>query len=544
MSTQAGGGHSFTSSGQQLLASFLTEIQSENSQDVSVVCCDGVVSLPRLLVASLSPCLATCLAGAAGGEQPALLLPHNTTHHIRTLVSCLVAGTEETIPPHFHTTFHWVDFTRPRNWTVAGITSGNAQASQHPAEQKPGGLEEKFSQFARRRRSHSSRGTARNGTKQHPSAQSSECASAVTPTTTSTGSNATLDIISRNIGLPIQLQLAVAADQPPPSPSPTIQCEDTADMAVSWLTEAACPPAKSEEERKETQEPAVPKVSSGSSSSSSQCSQCGKVLYDRHCLRRHEAAVHQGLRPHPCPHCSRGFAGRTDLAAHISSVHQRNKSFVCEVCGTALSSLKALQVHSLIHAGPDTKQQACPLCTKTFRHRNTLTKHVARVHQFDATSQLVCTVCSPHRLFRHLEGLRRHQRKLHSTQRDFPCEECGAAFAFNYDLSRHKRRAHPPHHQHAYREGETVYLCNPPGGAVVITEPFPLEGDIVQFTIEHPGVGERQIQQQQQEDEEEEMEEEAPARREVEGEEEDFGNYTQYQTVQIKGLSYNSILGQ
>ena len=71
-----------------------------------------------------------------------------------------------------------------------------------------------------------------------------------------------------------------------------------------------------------------------------------------------------------------------------------------------------------------------------------------------------------------------------------------------------------------------VFLCNPPT-AVVITEPFPLEGDIVQFTIEQPGVEEREEQQE-----------------DSIGMSQGVGEYTQYQTVQIKSLSYNSILGQ
>ena len=60
-------------------------------------------------------------------------------------------------------------------------------------------------------------------------------------------------------------------------------------------------------------------------SSGSQCSQCGKVLYDKHCLRRHEASVHQKVKPFPCPHCTKRFSGRSDLAAHVTTVHQREK---------------------------------------------------------------------------------------------------------------------------------------------------------------------------------------------------------------------------
>jgi hypothetical protein len=75
------------------------------------------------------------------------------------------------------------------------------------------------------------------------------------------------------------------------------------------------------------------------------------------------------------------------------------------------------------------------------------------------------------RYFRHQEGLTRHLRKLHSDQKSFRCSQCAAAFAFNYDLTRHIRRAHhrrpppPPEtagDQQLVEEGEVVYLCQPP----------------------------------------------------------------------------------
>jgi hypothetical protein len=74
------------------------------------------------------------------------------------------------------------------------------------------------------------------------------------------------------------------------------------------------------------------------------------------------------------------------------------------------------------------------------------------------------------RYFRHQEGLTRHRRKLHSDQKSFRCSQCAAAFAFNYDLTRHMRRAHrrpppPPEtagDQQLVEEGEVVYLCQPP----------------------------------------------------------------------------------
>ena len=66
------------------------------------------------------------------------------------------------------------------------------------------------------------------------------------------------------------------------------------------------------------------------------------------------------------------------------------RSWVCEECGAALSTLKALQVHGLIHAGPASKQQACTMCNKTFRHRNTLTKEQFNNLKWNVVAEAKC----------------------------------------------------------------------------------------------------------------------------------------------------------
>lgn len=165
-----------------------------------------------------------------------------------------------------------------------------------------------------------------------------------------------------------------------------------------------------------------------------------------------------------------------------------------------------------------------------------------------------------------MEGLTRHQRKLHSGQKNFRCAVCGAGFAYNYDLSRHLRRTHQGHQASAgeeasrVEEGEVVYLCNPPpvsektnsSAALVQTDPFPLKSvpggdtgvDIVQLALtssspvlaaaSHSG---RDTAFLATESNDHSLES-CPATLA------NYQAYSQYQTVEIKGLSYNSILGQ
>ena len=156
-----------------------------------------------------------------------------------------------------------------------------------------------------------------------------------------------------------------------------------------------------------------------------------------------------------------------------------------------------------------------------------------------------------------MEGLTRHQRKVHSSHKDFRCGQCDAAFAYNYDLSRHMRRSHrlqPTTTTSRVEEGETVYLCHPSSEAAALlpTDPFlPLDrvvgskvhgesgGDVVCFTLSHPAVS--SPPEESSVSSSGTLVEPADEARATA---EDYGEYSQYQTIQIEGLSYNSILGQ
>jgi len=171
-----------------------------------------------------------------------------------------------------------------------------------------------------------------------------------------------------------------------------------------------------------------------------QCSQCGRILADASSLKRHERVVHSKLKPINCPHCDKKFAVTNYLTEHINAVHSKIKMWVCDLCGESLRSKKAMQTHLLIHQ-EGSKKLPCPECGQMFRHRNTLVKHVARIHKFSAVlHKLKCDECG--KLFNHDEGLKRHVRRMHphGLEKPFRCDLCRAAFMFQYDLNRHRKR--------------------------------------------------------------------------------------------------------
>ena len=55
------------------------------------------------------------------------------------------------------------------------------------------------------------------------------------------------------------------------------------------------------------------------------CQICGKILCDRHSLKKHEDAVHFNIRNHGCEFCPKRFSVRNDLNDHVTAVHSKVK---------------------------------------------------------------------------------------------------------------------------------------------------------------------------------------------------------------------------
>ena len=171
-----------------------------------------------------------------------------------------------------------------------------------------------------------------------------------------------------------------------------------------------------------------------------ECPICGKVLSDKKNLKKHADVVHMNIRNHACDVCGKKFIVKNDLLDHKRTVHDKIKAFICDSCGQSLSTRHGLRMHKLIHK-EGSKSIACSKCDKTFRHSSTYRKHIARVHEFNPSQRLKCEVCD--KLFNHSEGLKRHVKKFHSLEKpEHRCNLCPLAFVFNYDLNKHKKRAH------------------------------------------------------------------------------------------------------
>ncbi|CAG9795359.1 unnamed protein product [Diatraea saccharalis] len=126
------------------------------------------------------------------------------------------------------------------------------------------------------------------------------------------------------------------------------------------------------------------------------CETCGKLFASRSVLARHQR-VHTGERPYACARCGRRFA-------------QRERPFACELCPKSFTQRGALAVHARQHVPKNARAlelHRCRFCSKVFLYASGLSRHMT-VH---SGKVFVCNTCSRH--FRDKSSLRRHLRKSH-----------------------------------------------------------------------------------------------------------------------------------
>ena len=58
------------------------------------------------------------------------------------------------------------------------------------------------------------------------------------------------------------------------------------------------------------------------------CHICQKIYAEKHILKRHTAAIHEG-KTFPCSQCSRTFTASYSLKNHVLTVHDKRLDFEC-----------------------------------------------------------------------------------------------------------------------------------------------------------------------------------------------------------------------
>lgn len=141
-----------------------------------------------------------------------------------------------------------------------------------------------------------------------------------------------------------------------------------------------------------------------------QCLKCGWVGRDASDTRRHIRTIHLQERTFPCTQCLSKFSTKAKLVRHEMSVH--------------VTKDKA-----------DVRNFSCHLCSKTFRHQDTLASHLKDVHL--QVKPFVCTFLNCSRRFARQSFLDRHVR-THTNERPYECMYCHQTFKRSDHLIAHQ----------------------------------------------------------------------------------------------------------
>jgi hypothetical protein len=115
------------------------------------------------------------------------------------------------------------------------------------------------------------------------------------------------------------------------------------------------------------------------------CDQCEYQSVFRRGVRRHQEAVHLGIK-HACDACPKEYADLNDLRMHKKNAHE-GVSYQCDQCNKAYSVHKNLLKHERDHQGINT---SCNICEKSFITSNALSHHVRKQHD---GYRYICNFC-------------------------------------------------------------------------------------------------------------------------------------------------------
>lgn len=143
-----------------------------------------------------------------------------------------------------------------------------------------------------------------------------------------------------------------------------------------------------------------------SSKSNYQCHFCSKLFSKQYNLVQH-IRIHTG-ETIDCSKCTKKFRDKSTLNKHIKAVHEQMKPFSCVTCGKKFKRRNHLKEHFAVHTGD--KKFSCDACSKSFSFKSTLQRHMLIHTEIES---IKCTFCGKD--FHGLYSYKKHVKKFHQT---------------------------------------------------------------------------------------------------------------------------------
>lgn len=186
-----------------------------------------------------------------------------------------------------------------------------------------------------------------------------------------------------------------------------------------------------------------------------QCLYCGNAYGSAQALSCHHSRC-KPTNQFKCKECYRTFYGVHLLSKHTFYVHGDGKNLkpwrrfslrTCPVCKEQFTDLPYFQRHLRQHKREtNIREHKCDMCGVAFLEKSTLTQHLARhMAREQGKKDFTCKICNKS----FVKDYGRKHMRIHETERNFQCAQCGLQFKTVEYLKRHT----------LIHSGERMYKC-------------------------------------------------------------------------------------
>lgn len=133
-----------------------------------------------------------------------------------------------------------------------------------------------------------------------------------------------------------------------------------------------------------------------------------------------------------CTHCNQTFFRKLELADHMES-HAAAKKYSCHICNKDYAREQYLKAHLLLH-------EETPIKNKSNLVVDTGDCSLDEWNDFIKRRVKVCPICNKD--YRTPRNMRKHLRRVHTSERKYGCDECGKTFKSRDSQNMHIKIKH------------------------------------------------------------------------------------------------------
>lgn len=167
------------------------------------------------------------------------------------------------------------------------------------------------------------------------------------------------------------------------------------------------------------------------------CQICNKSYTSKYSLKYHLKYVHGGvLKPkYKCDMCSSQFGNKWNRSRHVETVHRNVRNFECDTCGKKFGAKGSLERH-LVHYHNTCLKYRCAFCQKVYVTEDSCLWHESTC-VLTVQARLTCNICS--KTFKTRELVLRHMKETHACPDSikYVCHICGLSYNRKSNLNRH-----------------------------------------------------------------------------------------------------------